>query len=159
MVGAALHRYTAALSAGFIAPRVSGTVAVAGGRAIWFPAVPLFLVMASPIIEKAIFDNGIRELRATLVLGATGIGIQILAIANHFDWYFGLLRSQDPPASTGKRCFSRRSSGSSLFCPPYEQPLGSRECPISIRGSVFTHLRPYLDAGSRLRKTLLADKT
>ena len=86
------------------------------------PAVPLFLVMASPIIEKAIFDNGIRELRATLVLGATGIGIQILAIANHFDWYFGLLRSQILPQVPESGAFLAGRVGQAYFAHPTNNP-------------------------------------
>lgn len=86
------------------------------------PAVPFFLMMAAPIIEKALFDNGIRELRAVIGLGAAGIAVQILAIANHFDWYFGLLRSQILPQIPESGAFLAGRVGQAYFAHPTHTP-------------------------------------
>lgn len=79
------------------------------------PAVPLFLVMAAPIVEKALFDNGIKELRAIIALGAAGIGMQVLAIANHFDWYFSMLRFQILPQVPESGAFLAGRVGQAYF--------------------------------------------
>ncbi|MDE2816350.1 MAG: hypothetical protein OXK81_06565 [Chloroflexota bacterium] len=87
------------------------------------PAVPLLLIMAAPILEKALFDNGIRELRAAVALGAAGIGMQIIAIANHFDLYFGLLRSQVLPQIPESGAFLAGRVGQAYYTHPTTLPL------------------------------------
>ena len=86
------------------------------------PAVPFFLVMAAPILERALFDNGVRELRAALFLGLAGIGVQLIAIANHFDWYFGLLRSQILPQIPESGAFLAGRVGQAYYAHPTHLP-------------------------------------
>ena len=87
------------------------------------PAVPLLLVMAAPILEKAIFDNGVRELRAAVALGAAGIGMQIVAVANNFEWYFSLLRSQILPQIPESGAFLTGRVGQAFYAHPTNLPL------------------------------------
>ena len=82
------------------------------------PAVPFLLVMAAPLLEKAFFDNGKRELRAVIALAALGVGVQILAIAKHFDWYFGLLRSQILPQIPESGAFLAGRVGQAYYAHP-----------------------------------------
>lgn len=86
------------------------------------PAVPLLLLMAAPILEKALFDNGVRELRAALALGAAGIAVQIVAVANHFDWYFSLLRNQILPQIPESGAFLAGRVGQAFIAQPTSLP-------------------------------------
>ncbi|MCY4436952.1 MAG: phospholipid carrier-dependent glycosyltransferase [Chloroflexi bacterium] len=86
------------------------------------PAVPLLLVMAAPILEKALFDNGVRELRAAVVLGAVGIGMQLLAVANNFERYFSLLRSQVLPQIPESGAFLAGRVGQAYYAHPANLP-------------------------------------
>ncbi len=82
------------------------------------PAVPFLLVMAAPILERAFFDNGVRELRATVALGAMGFCVQLLAVAKHFDWYFGFLRSQILPQIPESGAFLAGRVGQAYYAHP-----------------------------------------
>jgi hypothetical protein len=86
------------------------------------PTVPLLMVMAAPILERAIFDNGVREMRAAIALGIAGIGVQVIAVANHFDWYFSLLRSQILPQVPESGAFLAGRVGQAYYAHPTHIP-------------------------------------
>ncbi len=82
------------------------------------PAVPLCLIMAAPIVEKALFDNGVRELRAVIALGAAGTGVQIIALAKDFQAYVDLLRGQILPQIPESGAFLAGRVGQAYYALP-----------------------------------------
>ena len=99
--------------------------------------------MAAPILEKALFDNGIRELRAAVALGAAGIGMQVIAIAKHFDLYFGLLRSQVLPQIPESGAFLAGRVGQAYYTHPTTLPL-DKESALYLFAAPFSPIFAHL---------------
>ena len=127
---------------------------VHSGTGVWYggdswgprflvPAVPFLLIMAAPIVEKALFDNGVRELRAVIALGAAGVGVQILAIAKHFDGYFDLLRSQILPQIPESGAFLAGRVGQAYYAAPALDAV-DRENVLSLFAAPFSPLFAHI---------------
>lgn len=107
------------------------------------PAVPFLLVMAAPVVEKALFDNGVREFRAVLSLGAAGIGMQIIGITKHFDWYIGLLRNQVLPQIPESGAFLAGRVGQAYFTQPASLPT-DKESVLNLFAAPFSPIFAHL---------------
>lgn len=107
------------------------------------PAVPLLLIMAAPLVEKALFDNGVRELRAVLSLGAAGIGVQIIAIANHYNGYIDLLRDQILPQIPESGAFLAGRVGQAYAANPTNTPLDN-ESVLNLFAAPFSPIFAHL---------------
>ena len=127
---------------------------VYGGASDWYggsgwgprflvPAVPLCLIMAAPILEKALFDNGVRELRAALALGAAGIGVQIIAVAKDFTAYFDLLRAQILPQIPENGAFLAGRVGQAYYALPTLDAM-DKENVLSLFAAPFSPLFAHL---------------
>ena len=107
------------------------------------PAVPLLLIMAAPILEKALFDEGVRELRAALSLGVAGIVVQTLAVANHYSGYLALLRNQILPQIPESGAFLAGRVAQAYVAHPSSLPL-HRESVLNLFAAPFSPIFAHL---------------
>ena len=107
------------------------------------PAVPLLLIMAAPILEKALFDEGVRELRAAVSLGIAGIAVQFLAVANHYGGYLDLLRNQILPQIPESGAFLAGRVAQAYVAQPSSLPP-DRESVLNLFAAPFSPIFAHL---------------